>query len=292
LRVAARLAFAARDVRIDYVRTKQGSALYENGRSVSRIRDMEGRLLVRVIGENAQNLLEGAPEIRRRFLDWNLFHVEQEYADEAARFHRVWCQRNSWLRQGAPGPAIWDEPYLELAQSITGARSSLVAALNQELDELVRDSALDWDPNLRLEYHPGWARTSSLPYALESSLAQDKLRGYTYHGPKRGDLVVLRDAAGRLGSRGQLKAAVCLIQLAAQRVWTKRVGCACVWLLDDFFSELDARQAKRLWSLLTTTDAQIFATAVDEVPRVIEPPDRLSTGVFHVEQGKVSAAAA
>ena len=107
LRVRGRIRTEGGKVTVDYERSNKGSAMYENGKTVSRLRDMEGRFQVRVIGENAQHHLEGAPEIRRRFLDWNLFHVEPRYIDEAARFQRVCQQRNHWLRQGARGSAVW-----------------------------------------------------------------------------------------------------------------------------------------------------------------------------------------
>ena len=105
--------------------------LAEGGHSALGIsRDRQGEFQIRIDGQNARSaaqlaeilplqlinpdsfrLLEGAPKIRRQFLDWGVFHVEPRFMSTWQRLQKALRQRNSWLRHGtldAASQAAWD----------------------------------------------------------------------------------------------------------------------------------------------------------------------------------------
>src|SRR5581483_10254331 len=95
-----------------------------NGTSVP-LADLLRSIAVACFEPGSHELISGASEGRRRFLDWGVFHVEREFLPVWRAFQRALRQRNTLLR-GTPKPAElepWDH---ELARS--GAALSAMRA--------------------------------------------------------------------------------------------------------------------------------------------------------------------
>lgn len=262
--------------RIGVWKSTEGAVWSENGVRRLGPHDLGMPVHVRVIGENAQRLVEGDPELRRWYLDWNLFHVEPTYRETYDRFRRVHAQRNAWLRAGPVGKPVWDREYVELSLAVTQVRRTFVLSLDSELRSLVLATGFHQGVGLRL--NAGWPGEESLADKLGQSLAGDRERGYTWYGPGRADMEIRLDGLRTLGSRGENKLIVAMLQVAAQRVWGRR-GLDCVWLLDDFGSELAASRMIGAWREILSLGGQVFATALEQPP--------YEGKVFHVEQGVI-----
>jgi DNA replication and repair protein RecF len=260
--------------------------LFVNGRQVQRMRDLRDRIHVRVIAENSQRLLEGEPAIRRLFLDWNLFHVEHNYSNLHSSFRRTLDQRNAWLRKGGGGLRVWDDAYIDLSEKLTAVRERYTEELSEELAKLHGEQRNF--PILSARLSKGWPPELALGDALSSSLFHDVRRGFTRFGPARADLRVSVGGSPGIGSRGQVKISVCLLQLAAQRVQQARSGRACVWLLDDLAAELDNYAFMEIFNAFVGADAQIFLSARQKLAIEESIIGRDHCRVFHVEHGKFS----
>jgi recombinational DNA repair ATPase RecF len=114
---------------------------------------------------------------------------------------------------------------------------------------------------------------------LEETRQGDVERGYTWYGPRRADLEIRLDGRRFLGSRGQNKIIVAIMQLASQRVLAVQ-GVECVWLLDDLVAELAPENMSAIWGAIAGTNAQIISTAL-RAPLY-------DGAMFHVERGRVS----
>lgn len=80
----------------------------QNARSAAQLADL---LPLQLINPDSFRLLEGAPKIRRQFLDWGVFHVEHRFLGAWQRLQKALRQRNSWLRHGTldgASQAAWD----------------------------------------------------------------------------------------------------------------------------------------------------------------------------------------
>ena len=53
---------------------------------------------MQAIHPNSHALIEGSPSERRAFLDWGLFHVEQNFKKEYAAYLKILKQRNEALK--------------------------------------------------------------------------------------------------------------------------------------------------------------------------------------------------
>ncbi|MGQ9659413.1 MAG: DNA replication/repair protein RecF [Thermochromatium sp.] len=238
-------------------------------------------LQVKLVGENAQILIEGEPSLRRRFLDWNVFHVEPRFARIHRDFARVLMQRNAAIRSGDGQHRLWDPSFIALAESLERQRALFYAEWRAHFLALCNDYPFLHGADLR--YRRGWPEGQDLGETLASLADQEPARGYTLAGPSRADFYV-EPGQGRGGfSRGQAKVVVALLQLAAERVHRAH-GCEpVIWLLDDLEAELDRAMAEQLWNAFGSTGNQVIATraASDGDPGVFGATESLT--MFHVE---------
>ncbi len=269
-------------------------------------------------------LVDGAPELRRRFLNQSLAQVEPGYAAALAAYNRALTQRNALLKAVAEGRAraadlrVWERPLAEAAARIMQARHRALAAWNRLLLQRYRDLLNRTEP-LRLVYRPaldvpeaptqtrlfGGEEPAEPPAALLNDrqaltqhlldrLAQrrelDLRRGNTGLGPQRDDV---RFVAGGLdlaayGSRGQVRTAVLLLKLAQAAWYTERTNSKPILLLDDLLAELDADRREELLAHFFQAGEQVLLTTTDESMYPARYRDR--TEVWHLQQGQVVAA--
>jgi DNA replication and repair protein RecF len=241
-----------------------------------------GRTLVRLIGDQSFELIEGGPALRRRFVDWNLVQADSRYLDLWGRFRRVAGQRNAWLRSGGRGVRVWDSTYAALHEAIDQARGRWVDRLQLELDELSGEFPMLSGVQVRWRSSMGSGR--SAVQALEDGLPLDIQRGFSASGPSRGDFVLERAGRAWSGSRGENKVFVVLCQIGAGRLLEQDVAVRSSWLVDDLGSDLSRRLSEQGFDLLVRQDGQVVFTALDE-PRV--GVEQTSVRLFHVEQGKL-----
>lgn len=253
------------------------------GVECQRISEFARRLPLVLIEPASHRIVEGAPDARRAFLDWGMFHVEHDYLDNWRSYARLLRQRNAALKRRAANQllAALEEPMAMAAIEIDRRRESYVSNLAGVLIELVGELEFRM-PVLAVEYRPGQPRDGSLAECWRHARAADRDRGHTRHGPHRAELELLADgepAAMRL-SRGQQKLLSVLLILAQGRMLKDSAGTTPLLLLDDPVSELDRTHLERLLDWVAREVFQVWATAVTE------PPGG-AWKRFHVEQGGV-----
>ena len=141
---------------------------------------------------NSHLLVNGSPDVRRRFLDWGVFHVEQEYLEVWRRFSKALRQRNAALRQGRIDVIdSIDEILSPLGSQLSLLRESYNESISRKTRTIVSGLSTGLS-DITLEYQNGWG---SGPYreALEKWRERDMERGATSQGPHRADLVLMNN---------------------------------------------------------------------------------------------------
>jgi len=239
---------------------------------------------VRLIGASMQLLLEGEPGLRRRFVDWNLFHVEHRFQSVRARYRRVAAQRNAWLKGGGGGKPVWDLEYASVLSEIAALRAHLLGSLARAFQQVARNYPAA--QGLSLEWRSGLPAAVDIPAWLDSHLDADIARGYSFLSSARGDFHFFQDSMAWVGSRGENKLVGILLQLAAEQVVFEQIGERAVWLIDDLGAELDRATQEKLLAQLINAGDQALVTSLDEP--AIPTPQARTTAVFHVEHGAVA----
>lgn len=235
-------------------------------------------------------LIAGAADERRRYLDWGVFHVEQEFLSTWRRYQRALKQRNSLLRaNGVTDDALYGPWEAELAR----AGSAIDTWRRTYLDlllPLLRAEAARLLPELgtvELRYRRGWPDEESLGETLIAQRLRDVGRGHTSSGVHRGDWSLFFAEAPQREhlSRGQEKLAALICLLAQAQLHASHCGEWPIICLDDLASELDLAHQSAVVESLAAVPAQVLVTGTETPQALHATPAR----VFHVEQGKVAA---
>lgn len=239
-------------------------------------------------------LVDGSSEVRRRYLDWGMFHVEHGFMPEWRRYARALKQRNALLRQSGAKPQLeaWEHELAQSGEALTQLREGYVASLQPHVERLLPE-LLPAAGSVALTLSPGWKRQElALADALLLGRERDLALGHTSLGPHRADLrFVLRDLPGRDGlSRGQAKQLALALLLAQASHLADVLGHWPVLQLDDLGSELDRHHQQRVLEVLAHTGAQVLVTGTEPPPALAAMP--LPVAMFHVEHGVVTGPSA
>ncbi len=276
-------------------REKSGLAtLKVAGRPVRTVSSLVVEQPVLVINAESCQLLEGPPAGRRRFLDWGVFHVEQEFLAAWQRFQRCLKQRNALLRHDK----LDEEQLAAWTRDLAGAGERLTACRRRYFEQLVPafenviGAVMPECGSPVLRFRQGWDGTLAYAEALARTASSDREQGYTHVGPQRAEIAVTVDghSASDTLSRGQQKMVVCALKLA-QGFVLRREGqpMMCTYLIDDLPSELDAEHTRRVCAALAELGGQVFITCIArEAMAGMWPAQAGPPQLFHVEQGQVT----
>ena len=265
-----------------------------DGGPVGHLGELCEALAVITFEPGSHSLIDGSSEVRRRYLDWGLFHVER--SDAGGDFLSLWRrharalkQRNALLRQARADSQLdaWEHELAQAGEAITLQRDAYVARLRPYVDALLAD-ILPAAGAASLSLQPGWKRHElALADALLLSRERDLAQGHTSLGPHRADLKLeLRDLPGRDGlSRGQAKLAALVLLLAQASQLAAHLGHWPVLQLDDLASELDRHHQRRVLQVLADSGAQVFVTGTEPLPALASLA--IPHAMFHVEHGRV-----
>lgn len=259
-----------------------------DGEDVPHLNQLCAALAVLTFEPGSHSLVSGSSEIRRRFLDWGLFHVEPGFLLVWRRYARALRQRNALLKQRvASGELdVWDAELASAAEPLDAGRERYLGRLQLRFPSL--SAALvpmlgdGW-----LTYAPGWRRHDlSLADALLVARDRDRANGFTSVGPHRADWGIHHerrpDSEALSRGQGKLTALACL--LAQAEDFAEHQGHWPVMLLDDLAAELDGDHQARLLQRLVNSGAQVFVSGTD-LPSVMD--GYRDAPVFRVEHGAV-----
>ena len=263
-----------------------------DGEGVAHLGDLCAAFAVVSFEPGSHALVSGGGEPRRRYVDWGLFHVEQDFLPLWRRYARALKQRNSLLKQRGRNEQldVWDHELAQAGEPMTRLREDYLAQLQGPLGAISGELA----PMLgeaTLEFLPGWRRDElSLADALLLVRERDLQTGFTSVGPHRADWRIRHSALprGETLSRGQAKLTALTCVLAQAEHYAGVRGEWPVVLLDDLASELDRSHQRRVLERLARGDAQVLVTGT-ELPAETTL-GALEYRLFHVDQGRIDAA--
>ena len=259
------------------------------GKTADKLSQLASLLPLQLIHPEGYNLLTGGPQQRRAFVDWGVFHVEQAFFPLWGKVRRLLKQRNALLRQSvnyAP-LAYWDQQLAESSEALSVFRQQYCLALLPLLQQICQELLPEY--TFQATFYGGWQQESALSQLLQEGFERDRQLGHTAIGPHRADLRLRAEGVPvqDLLSRGQLKLLVCALRLAQGLYLRQHSAKTCLFLIDDFASELDAQKRYVLAKRLQQCESQVFITAIDQQP-LQEMMQEFDCRLFHVKQGNIT----
>ncbi|ADJ27004.1 DNA replication/repair protein RecF [Nitrosococcus watsonii] len=262
-----------------------------NGSTVKKRSQLATQLPLLYMPSYSHIMLDGGPRYRRQWLDWSLFHLEPGFHDLWWCYQRTLKQRNHALRVHKPSWRqeinVWNKKLSTYGEQITSLREAILFKLRDSVSQLFM--ALVHQPLARvtMEFKQGWTRTAGLEEILNETLNYDRVTGYTRYGPHRAEVAFYVDGKDvrEILSRGQQKIFCYSLALSQADLLCRIKEQNCVFLMDDFASELDIDHRKRFLALLNKLGIQVFATTIESLSGEMKAYSGIKE--FHVELGRV-----
>ena len=257
------------------------------GTILKRVSELASYLPLIAVNQDSLQLFSQGPRMRRRFLDWGMFHVEHNFLTVWRRYHRALKQRNALIQQQDTVSAnSWDEELEISAEHLHTLRDHYIQKFSGIFTQYV-SRLFEAELPLSITYERGWKAGENLSGLLSRSYHKDKALGYTQFGPHRADLRIElhRRPVQEVVSRGQQKLLIYAMYLAQASLYRELKGSTCVILADDACTELDVTRISALMELMENLDVQIFLTTTE----LVEAMNKTGADqkLFHVEHGQV-----
>lgn len=265
---------------------RQGNTIVKiNGEDGNKIADLAHLLPMQIITPEGLTLLNGGPSYRRAFLDWGLFHHHTAFHQTWVDLHRLLKQRNAALQQACTYQQlkVWDIELAKTAHQVSYWRAEYAEALRPEIEQTCRRFLPELD--IQLSFHQGWEKDSDYADILRHNFERDKAVGYTMSGPQKADFRFKSNGlpVEDVLSRGQLKLLMCALRLAQGEYFSVQKNRHCIFLIDDFASELDEAKRILLAERLQQNGSQVFITAISTEQLQPMQPDRQR--IFNIKDG-------
>ena len=270
-------------------RSRNKSEIRVNKQPIKRVSEIAAQFPVLAIHPDSYRLITGSPSQRRQYLDWGVFHVEHGFFQAWQRYKKSLMQRNAALKskQKFDVCRLWNKDISHTAQYIDQLRQRYFEKLNPYFNQLTQQFFVN--ECVSIEYKRGWPVDKELFELLEDNLQKERLKGYTYYGPHRAEILlkVNGQSAQTCISRGQQKTLVALMRLAQAMQFTESSNHSCVLLYDDLAAELDVHHREKILSVLSKMNIQLFLTAIDK--QQIDLSAWQVKKMFHVEHGTLNS---
>ncbi|MBN1264840.1 MAG: DNA replication/repair protein RecF [Anaerolineales bacterium] len=264
-------------------------------------------------------ILEGAPQERRKHLDALICQADPVYAEALGSYQKVLSQRNALLKQlqdrrgNLDQLSFWDTRFLDTAALLIQRRALTFRELEPTAREIHADltrhtEVLQFAYQPRLSHGSSGSTQPALPFtetesytpgtlekikqalqeALEANRQEEIARGITITGPHRDDYNFLADRIDlrTYGSRGQNRTALLSLMLS-EVVWLRqRTGEWPVLLLDEVLAELDPARRSDLLERISAAN-QVMVTAADL--DMFTEPFYSASSIFQIQSGKLSS---
>lgn len=239
-------------------------SLKRGGKEYRRLSEHIGLFPLVMVAPADIDLIRGAGEERRRWIDMVISQGDPVYLDSLVRYNAAVEQRNKMLRDHVVDHTLYEVVEIGLtaaARIIHSRRAEWIARL-QQLFTRYYTAIAGSDESPVIAYRSTMNGTS-LETLLDEARRHDEIVGHTSVGPHRDDIDMELDGMPmrRTGSQGQCKTFTIALRLAQWGFLSDVTGLKPLLLLDDIFDKLDASRVERIMSLVADdTFGQIFIT--------------------------------
>jgi len=261
---------------------------------IKKISDYYGKLITVNFIPTDINIINGSPDLRRRYFDSVISKLYPDYIDELNKYKEICYSRNLLLKKIKENKGdirlleIWNKMFAEKAFSILKKRKNFIEEFNilfiknyLQISNEKKSPSINYTSTLKSDNY------DDIVAEINSNSRIDVRRGNTVSGPHRDDYVINNDegiAFINYASQGQKRTSSICLKLSEVEIIKAIKNKKCIILVDDIFSELDEKRRNNMIDSLKN-EGQIIFTMVNH----FYDKSVLSTSKqFFVDKGIVS----
>lgn len=266
-----------------------------NGDIVNRLSLFYSKVMTVFFCPDDAHIINGNPDPRRRYFDSVIAKADNDYIKTLSDFKKILSSRNFILKEIRIGKKkekeldIWDSLFAEKAEKIILSRESFNSVFSDLFRESYRKISDKNDiPSIKYSPNMDVFDKDKILSTLHNNRQKDIVIGTSHCGPHRDDFVIEMNEKNMkfCGSQGQIRTAAISLKNAEKYFIEKETGDKSILIVDDVFSELDAKRKSNLVSELSSGN-QVFFSMVKIDESVISNYNDLI--VYNVEDGKVNS---
>lgn len=232
-----------------------------NGKPLKRITDLFRVWPTVVLSSSDHRLIDGSPQLRRRYLDRVISVVDPIYSANLHRYRKVVENKNALLKENPQREELfhWNRKMEEIGSQIIGTRSNWVKEIGKRMGEIFRSVSFK---ELTIEYTP------SIDFKIQNldDFIEDEIKeGHSLYGPHRDSIEFQLNGrrAKVFASEGEKRVIVFSWILAVKDLYEKITGKEPALVLDDPLSVIGEDRARLFLELC---GGQYFISTVRNVP--------------------------
>lgn len=274
--------------------------LHLNSQKINSLSLITNLVVLGLITPDSFTLLDAGPAIRRKFIDWGVFHVEPEFLSLWRSYKKILSNRNSTLKQFSGkyknqnflsaselnNIHCWSPQLALLNDKLNFLRKKQIDKITPIFFQYLNNFSPELSGQITLKYYQGWTQDLSFEDYLQHKINDDLIAGNTRYGTHRSELRInySNTLAKDVLSRGQKKVVVICLILAQYFYLIHQANKAehHILLLDDIDSELDDKNLSILFNILNSLNTQVMVTTTNK--NKFKFLDDHKCHMFHVEQ--------
>jgi DNA replication and repair protein RecF len=236
--------------------------------AVNRISEHVGFIPIVFSAPRDIELVTGASQARRRYIDHLLCQLDQQYMQALVTYNSLLQQRNAALKSNMADLRrilqTYDDQLHPVAQYVFEKRKWLQSSLAPLLYQFYATLS-DEREDVECQYE-SQLNTYSYRVLADKNLEQDINTQRTNGGIHKDDfaLMIKSMPAKEFGSQGQIKSLIFSMHLAKHSILLEHTGLSPIMVLDDIFDKLDERRLARLLEILSASAGQVFISDTDQ----------------------------
>lgn len=244
-------------------------------------KDIVGLVPIVILSPDYKNITFGTPAERRSFIDRVISQSSKSYLDDIFKLKKVLKQRNSLLskikKEEITDKSLlepWTDQLIDVSTLITIKRNKFINEIRENYKNYyasISNSAEKVDLIYEAygldeidENYEAVREKFNILRKEKSNL--ELIRGTSGFGPQKDDIRFVIDSgiARENASQGQHKSILISLKLSEFDYLLEKCNEKPIILLDDIFSELDYKRARKVLKIIQENDIQSFITSTDE----------------------------
>ncbi len=268
-------------IEISYSKTDKRKKIKKDLSFINNFSDIIGTIKTVLFIQKDLSIIEGSPEIKRKFLNYLFSQIDKEYYLNLVKYNKILESRNFVLKQEDDSQKfknieILNSPLIEYGSNIIFKRSQYISALGRILSDEMKNINVTDVKCAKMKYINNVIdKTDRISLdeiknnyikKIEKNLQKEIIAGYSIFGPHRDNLIFESPQGYDLKeilSAGEKRIVALALKFSEFHFIKNRTDEQPIILMDDILVELDKENRYIFIDFINKLDVQFFITSIN-----------------------------